>query len=42
MESTSILDPNVLNSQFNEIVGLINDTKSKVYRIANTAMIELY
>lgn len=42
MEVTSILDPNILNSQFNEIVGLINDTKSKVYRIANTAMIELY
>lgn len=42
MEATSILDPNILNSQFNEIVGLINDTKSKVYRIANTAMIELY
>ena len=42
MESTSILNPNILNSQFNEIVGLINDTKSKVYRIANTAMIELY
>ncbi len=42
MEPTSILDPNILKSQFNEIVSLINDTKSKVYRIANTAMIELY
>lgn len=42
MESTSIIDTNVLNSQFNEIVGLINDTKSKVYRIANTALIDLY
>ena len=42
MESTSILDPNILNEQFNEIVGLINETKKKVYRIANTVMIELY
>lgn len=42
MESTSIFDPNILKEQFNEFVGLINDTKKKVYRIANTAMIELY
>lgn len=42
MASTNILDPNILKSQFNEIIGLINDTKNKVYRIANSAMIELY
>ena len=42
MESRSILNPNLLKSQFNEIIGLINETKKKVYRIANTVMIELY
>lgn len=42
MESTSVSDPNVLKKQFNEIVSLISETKKKVYRIANTVMIELY
>lgn len=42
MGLSNISDHNILRSQFNEIVGLINDTKQKVYRIANTAMIELY
>lgn len=42
MESTNILGPNLLKSQFNEIVGLINETKENVYRVANTAMIDLY
>ncbi|MDE7421132.1 MAG: PDDEXK nuclease domain-containing protein [Muribaculaceae bacterium] len=42
MESTCISDPDFLKKQFNEIVGLINETKKKVYRIANTVMIELY
>ena len=42
MQSTSISNPELLKSQFNEIVGLIKETKKKVYRIANTAMVELY
>lgn len=42
MESSSIIDRDKLESQFNEIIGLINDAKRKVYRVANTVMIELY
>ena len=42
MDSKSVSDSNVLKRQFSEIVGLINETKKKVYRIANTVMIELY
>ncbi len=42
MESKELLTPNILKDQFKEIVGLINETKKKVYRIANTVMIELY
>lgn len=42
MDSTSILDPNLLQNQFNEIISLINQTKKKVYRVANSIMVELY
>lgn len=42
MDSKCVSDPNVLKRQFNEIIGLIKETKNKVYRIANTVMIELY
>lgn len=42
MSGNGIIDPSVLKVQFNEIVGLINETKKKVYRIANTVMIDLY
>lgn len=42
MKSTKILDHNIIHQQFNEIIGIINETKNKVFRIANTAMIELY
>ena len=42
MGYTNISDSNLLKKQFNEIVDVINETKHKVYRIANTVMIELY
>ncbi len=42
MNHRSIVAGNTLESQFNEIVTLINNTKKKVYRIANAAMIDLY
>ena len=42
MESINISGSNSLKGQFNEIVGLINETKKNVYRVANTAMIDLY
>lgn len=42
MNKKEIFDLGGLRSQFNEIVSIINETKGKVYRIANTVMIELY
>lgn len=42
MDSSDIIDTHKLKSQFNEIVGLINEAKRKVYRVANTVMIDLY
>lgn len=41
MEITKPYNDN-LQEQFNEIVNCINDTRKSVYRIANTAMIDLY
>ncbi len=42
MDSISIPDTILLESQFDEILTLIKEAKKKVYRMANTVLIELY
>ncbi len=42
MEKSTLTETNLFKSQFNEILSLINEAKKKVYRIANTVLIDLY